>query len=434
MKQESFWMPFSANRAFKTAPKMVVRSEGMYYYDQDDQPVLDMAAGLWCSNLGHGRREIADAISAAAHKLDYAPTFNFGHPQAFELAERLTEHCAADINHVFFTTSGSDAVDTALKMALAYQRLRGCPGKNMIISRARAYHGVNFGGTAVGGVQANTRMFERWGNVDFLPHTLDTANHAFTKGLPEGGTEQADVLLDLIDLHGADQIAAVILEPVAGAGGLIPPPQEYLKRIETICRENDILLILDEVICAFGRIGAFTGGQRFDVTPDLFTSAKGLTNGAVPMGAVFVNDKVFDAFMQVEGQGIELFHGYTYSGHPLACAAAMACLDLYQQDGLLQRAGGEIAVAMETTLHQFRSANGIKDIRNFGLLGAIEFAPSDVPGEVGSAVVAAAWRNGLVVRGLGDTIAVSPPLTVEQKHIDEFGEKLSSAIQEAVGT
>lgn len=433
MNQEPFWMPFSANRTFKTAPKMVVRSDGMYYYDGQGKPILDMAAGLWCSNLGHGRKEVADAISKAAHQLDYAPTFNFGHPSAFELAERLTDQCDPSINHVFFTTSGSDAVDTALKIALAYQRLNGRAGKNMIISRAKAYHGVNFGGTAVGGVEANTRMFERWGNVDFLPHTLDTDKNAFTRGLPAGGIEEADALLDLIALHGADQIAAVILEPVAGAGGLIPPPQDYLKRIETICREHDILLILDEVICAFGRIGDFTGGQRFGVTPDIFTSAKGLTNGAVPMGAVFVNDEVFDAFMQVDGAGIELFHGYTYSGHPLACAAALACLDLYQQDGVLNRAAGEIAQAMETTLHQFRSANGIKDIRNFGLLGAIEFTPTDVPGEVGTAVVAAAWRNGLVLRGLGDTVAVSPPLIMQAEHNAEFGEKLSAAIREAVG-
>ena len=433
MQNQAFWMPFSANRAFKEAPRLVERSKGMYYYDESGQPILDMAAGLWCSNLGHGRPEVAEAIARAARDLDYAPSFNIGHPDAFELAERLVAQSAANINHVFFTTSGSEAVDTALKIALAYQRLRGKPGKNVLVSRSKAYHGVNFGGTAVGGVSSNTAMFERWGNVQFLPHTLDVGKNAFSRGLPEWGVERADALLGLIEIHGADAIAAVIVEPVAGAGGMIPPPKGYLQRLAEICRAHDILLIFDEVICGFGRLGGFTGGDVFGVTPDIYTCAKGLTNGSVPMGAVFVDDAIYDAFMQIEGAGIEFWHGYTYSAHPLACAAALACLDLYTGEDLFTRAGGPIAKSMEDALHQMRRLNGVVDVRNVGLLGAVQFQPSDTPGEVGGEVVRAAWRHGLVVRGLGDTIAVSPPLNIETDHLEEFAQKLTSAVQEVVG-
>ncbi|MEM7101115.1 MAG: aminotransferase class III-fold pyridoxal phosphate-dependent enzyme [Pseudomonadota bacterium] len=434
MQNEAFWMPFSANRDFKAAPRLVERSSGMYYYDEDGQPILDMAAGLWCSNLGHGREEVAAAIGARARELDYAPSFNIGHPDAFILAERLVAEAADDINHVFFTTSGSEAVDTALKIALAYQRLRGNPGKNLLVSRSKAYHGVNFGGTAVGGVSSNTAMFERWGNVQFLPHTLDIERNAFSRGLPEQGVDRADALLDIIEVHGADAIAAVIVEPVAGAGGMIPPPQGYLERLAKICRDHDILVIFDEVICGFGRIGGFTGGDVFGVTPDIFTSAKGLTNGAVPMGAVFVSDEVYDVFMQTSSTGIEFWHGYTYSAHPLACAAALACLDVYSGEALFTRATGPIADELENALHTVRGLNGVIDVRNVGLLGAVQFQPGQRPGQVGGDVVRAAWQQGLVVRGLGDTIAVSPPLNIESQHIREFSEKITRAIQQVVGS
>jgi len=431
MKLDSHWMPFTPNTKFKAQPRMLESAEGMYWTSKEGKSVLDMTAGLWCTNLGHGRPEIAKAIFDSATKLDYAPSFNFGHESSFVLAERLTELAPGDLNKVFFTTSGSEAVDTALKIALSYQISRGKAGKKMILSREMSYHGVNFGGTAVGGINVNTRNYSGWGNVSHIPHTLDIERNAFSRGLTEHGIERADALADLIEFHGAENIAALIVEPIAGAGGVIIPPQGYLQRLREICTEHDILLIFDEVVCAFGRTGSFTAAQEFDVQPDLMTSAKGLTSGTVPMGAVFVSDEIYQTIIDAN-DGIEFFHGYTYSAHPLACAAALTCLDIYQREGLFTRANEGIGSYLEQVLHRLKELPGVVDIRNYGLLGAIQFEsrPGEVP--LGSQVFAKAWDHGLMIRGAGDSIIISPPLIVEKSHIDEFSEKIWQSIKAVV--
>jgi len=428
MKLDSHWMPFTANKNFKAHPRMLASAEGMYWTSQEGNSILDMTAGLWCTNLGHSRPEIAKAIFQSAQTLDYAPSFNFGHAASFELAERLTALTPGDLNKVFFTTSGSEAVDTALKIALSYQVSRGQGGKKMILSREMSYHGVNFGGTAVGGLNANTRNYSRWAEVDHIPHTLDVERNAFSRGLPEHGIERADVLQDLIDFHGAENIAALIVEPIAGAGGVIIPPQGYLKRLREICTANDILLIFDEVVCAFGRTGSFTAAEEFSVQPDLMTSAKGLTSGTVPMGAVFVSDQIHDTIINAS-EGIEFFHGYTYSAHPLACAAALACLDIYQRENLFERANQGIGAYLEQVLHNLRDLPSVVDVRNYGLLGAIQFESQDQGLPLGSQVFAKAWENGLMIRGAGDSIIISPPLILENSHIDEFSEKIWKSIK-----
>lgn len=431
MKLDPHWMPFTANKNFKSNPRMLVSAKGMYWTNDDGNAVLDMTAGLWCSNLGHGRPEIAEAIYASAQKLDYAPSFNFGHASSFELAERLTDLAPGDLNKVFFTTSGSEAVDTALKIALSYQVSRGKSSKRMIISREMSYHGVNFGGTAVGGIGVNTKNYSRWGDVDHIPHTLDIERNAFSRGLPKLGAERADVLEDLVKLHGAENISALIVEPIAGAGGVIMPPEGYLQRLREICTKNDILLIFDEVVCAFGRTGSFTAAQEFGVQPDLITSAKGLTSGTVPMGAVFVSDEIYNTIIDAS-DGIEFFHGYTYSAHPLACAAALACLDLYGKENLFARANQGIGSYFEQVLHNLKDLPGVIDVRNYGLLGAVQFEsrPDAVP--LGGQVFAKAWDNGLMVRASGDSIIVSPPLILDKTHIDEFSEKIWQSIKAVV--
>ncbi len=431
MKLDPHWMPFTANKNFKAEPRMLESAEGMYWTNDKGQSVLDMTAGLWCTNLGHGRPEVAKAIYDSAQKLDYAPSFNFGHASSFELAERLCDLAPGDLNKVFFTTSGSEAVDTALKIALSYQVSRGKSGKRMIISREMSYHGVNFGGTAVGGIGVNTRHYSRWGDVDHLPHTLDIERNAFSRGLPEFGIERADVLENLVQLHGAENIAALIVEPIAGAGGVIIPPHGYLQRLREICTENDILLIFDEVVCAFGRTGSFTAAQEFDVQPDLMTSAKGLTSGTVPMGAVFVSDEIYQTVVDAS-EGIEFFHGYTYSAHPLACAAALACLDIYEREGLFTRANNGIGSYLEQVMHKLKELPGVIDIRNYGLLGAVQFESRGDGAPIGSQVFAKAWESGLMVRGAGDSIIISPPLIVEKSHIDEFSEKIWHSIKAVV--
>lgn len=432
MKLDAHWMPFTANKAFKASPRMLQSARGMYWTNGDGQQVLDMTAGLWCSNLGHGRESVARAMYDSSVQLDYAPSFGFGHAASFELAERLAGHAPASLNHVFFTNSGSESVDTAIKMALAYQRARGQAGKRMIISRERAYHGVNLGGTAVGGIPTNTRAFGRWTAVDHLSSTLDIDRNAFSKGLPRYGVEHADELEQLIALHGAENIAAVIVEPIAGAGGVIIPPRGYLKRLREICDAQDVLLIFDEVVCGFGRTGAFTAGIEFDVVPDLFTIAKGLTSGVVPMGAVICSDALHDQVVE-SAEGIEFFHGYTYSAHPIACAAALACLDIYEDEGLFTRVNQGIGKYFEHVLHNLKDLPGIVDIRNYGLLGAIEFADDGEQPPVGVAVFQAAWEQGLMVRGLGNAVVMSPPLVLEEAHIDEFAEKIWRAIRAVTG-
>jgi beta-alanine--pyruvate transaminase len=433
MNFDAHWMPFTNNRAFRHSPRLLESASGMYYTSVEGEQILDMTAGLWCSNLGHGRVEVADAIAAAARRMDFVPSFNLGHAGAFELAERLADLSPGTLDHVFFTNSGSEAVDTALKMALAYQTARGQGGRRMIISRERAYHGVNLGGTATGGITSNTRAFGRWAQVDHLPHTLDIERNAFSKGLPKYGVEKADALDALVQFHGAENVAAVIVEPIAGAGGMIPPPVGYLKRLREICDAHDILLIFDEVVCGFGRVGAFIASIEFDVTPDLFTLAKGLTSGTVPMGAVVCTSQVRDTILEASPSGIEFWHGYTYSAHPLACAAALACLDLYEREGLFTRAGEGIGQYLEQVLHNLEDMDCVIDIRNYAMLGAVEFEPQFDQPPLGTQVFAKAWENGLMVRGLGDAIAISPPLIAEPAHVDECAEKLWRSIRDVVG-
>jgi beta-alanine--pyruvate transaminase len=421
-------MPFTANKAFKAKPRMLAAADGMYWTDGDGKQVLDMTAGLWCSNLGHGREAVARAMYESSVKLDYAPSFGFGHAASFELAERLAALAPEPLKHVFFTNSGSESVDTAIKMAIAYHHARGQGGRNIFIARERAYHGVNLGGTAVGGITTNTRTFGRWGAVDHLSSTLDIERNAFSKGLPKFGTEKAEELEQLIMLHGAENIAALIVEPIAGAGGVIIPPQGYLKRLREICDRHGVLLIFDEVVCAFGRTGSFTAADEFRIIPDIMTMAKGLTNGAVPMGAVLCSRAIHDQVM-ASGEGIEFFHGYTYSAHPIACAGALACLDIYQAEGLFTRVNEGIGKYFEHVLHNLKDLPGIVDIRNYGLLGAIEFADQGEQPPLGVRVFQQAWDQGLMVRGLGTAIVVSPPLIAEESHIDEFAEKIWRSIR-----
>ena len=416
-----YWMPFTANRQFKAAPRMLVAAEGMHYVTDDGRRVLDAIAGMWCVNAGHGRRPIIDAIKAQAERMDYATAFQMGHPGAFELSSKLVQLLPGDLDHVFFANSGSEAVDTALKIAIAYHRARGEGARTRLIGRERGYHGVGFGGISVGGIANNRKMFgQLLAGVDHLPHTLNLEHAAFSRGQPDWGAHLADELENLVTLHDASTIAAVIVEPVAGSTGVIVPPNGYLERLRAICDRHGIVMILDEVITGFGRLGASFGAERFGIVPDIITMAKGLTNGAVPMSAVAVRKGIFDAFMQGPPETVELFHGYTYSGHPLACAAGIATLDLYAAEGLFQRAA-EMAPVWEDALHSLKGLPNIIDIRNIGLVGAVEFAPRDgAPGARAYDCFIRCFEGGLAVRQTGDVIAMSPPLIVTAEQIDEI--------------
>ncbi len=419
MKTDSFWMPFTPNRAFKETPRVVSRAEGVMIYDSADRPVLDATAGLWCSNLGHCRTEIADAVSAQLKTLDFTSIFNFAHELSFNYAERLVEHTPAGINHVFFGNSGSEAVETALKIAMQYWTVKGQGQKKRFIGREKAYHGVNFGCISVGGLTPNFKTFGQWLMVDHLPHTLDIKHNAFSRGLPEQGVELADELENLLNFHGAETVAAVIVEPIAGAGGVILPPKGYLKRLREICTRHDVLLIFDEVITGWGRTGSAFAATEFDVMPDMITSAKGITNAAVPLSATFVSDEIYDTCMQRSSSPVEIFHGYTYSGHPVACAAGMAALDIYEKEALLTRAGGDIGRYWQEALHSLADLPQVIDVRNYGLMGAIELdTPAHLKGQMGARALSVAWEKGVMVRGIGDAIAMSPPLIVEPEHID----------------
>jgi beta-alanine--pyruvate transaminase len=428
---EAFWMPFTANRQFKAHPRLLVSAEGMHYKDAEGQKILDATAGLWCVNAGHCRTRIVDAVQKQVAELDFAPGFQMGHPGPFRLAQRLAEIAPAPLKHVFFTNSGSESVDTALKIALAYHRVRGEGGRQRLIGRERGYHGVGFGGMAVGGI-ANNRKFFGVGlpGVDHLPHTHDLAHNAFSRGEPEWGAHLADSLEAIVTLHDKSTIAAVIVEPVAGSTGVLIPPKGYLKRLREICDKHQLLLIFDEVITGFGRLGAPFASQYFDVVPDMITLAKGLTNATVPMGAVLVRDEIYDAFMKGP-EGIELFHGYTYSGHPLACAAGNAALDIYEEEGLLTRAA-ELARYWEDALHQLKGLPHVIDVRNLGLVGAIELEP--IPGkptERAVSVFRQAFDKGVLIRTTGDTIALSPPLVVEKGQIDQIADTLRAVLKAA---
>ncbi len=421
---DAFWMPFTANRQFKASPRLLVGAKGMFYQSDDGREILDGTAGLWCCNAGHGHVEIADAVRDQLMSLDFAPTFQMGHPIAFEFADRLRNIAPDGFDHVFFTGSGSESVDTALKIALAYHRARGEGSRTRLIGRERGYHGVGFGGISVGGLVNNRRMFgSLLTGVDHLPHTHLPQN-AFTRGQPEHGAELADELERIVALHGAETIAAVIVEPLAGSTGVLVPPKGYLERLREITRKYGILLIFDEVITGFGRLGAPFASQALGVVPDMFTTAKGITNGALPMGAVFAQGFVHDAFMNGPESAIELFHGYTYSGHPVAAAAGIATLDVYEKGGLLTRAA-ELAPYWEEAMHGLRDAPFVKDIRNLGLVAGIELeSRADAAGARGYDVFVECFHAGLLIRVTGDTIALSPPLIVDTAQIDRIADTI----------
>ena len=425
----SFWMPFTANRAFKSDPRLFVSAEGMHYRSSDGRQVLDGTAGLWCVNAGHGRAPITEAIRRTAGELDYAPTFQLGHPLPFELATRLGAIMPPGLDRIFFANSGSEAVDSALKIALAYQRSRGLGGKTRLIGRERGYHGTGFGGISVGGIVNNRRAFGTLlAGVDHLPHTHSLQDMAFSRGQPSWGAHLADDLERIVALHGAETIAAVIVEPVAGSTGVLIPPLGYLERLREITHKHDILLIFDEVITAFGRLGTATAAERFGVTPDLITMAKGLTNGAVPMGAVAASRAVHDQIVENAPDGIELFHGYTYSGHPLAAAAGIATLDIYRDEGLFARAAA-LEQRWENALHALRGTRHVIDLRNLGLVAGIELEPrAGAPGKRGTEVFQRCFDAGLLVRATGDTLALSPPLIVEDTQIDTMFGMLAEQI------
>jgi beta-alanine--pyruvate transaminase len=426
---EAFWMPFTANRQFKANPRMLARAEGMYYWTPEGRPVLDAAAGLWCVNAGHGRREITDAVAKQIAVMDYAPPFQMGHPIGFEFASVLASIAPKGLDRVFFTNSGSESVDTALKIAIAYHRVRGEGARTRLIGRERGYHGVGFGGISVGGMVNNRKFFgSLLPGVDHIRHTHDPSRNLFSKGLPAHGAEFADDLERLVALHDASTIAAVIVEPIAGSTGVLLPPVGYLKRLRELCTKYGILLIFDEVITGFGRTGSAFASQEFGVLPDLITCAKGLTNGAVPMGAVLVQRNIHDAFMSGPAGAIELFHGYTYSAHPIACAAGLATQEIYRSEGLFERAKA-MAPYWADAAHSLRGRRNVVDIRTYGLVAGIELASREgAPGARAYDALVAAFNAGLLIRITGDTIAMSPPLVIERKEVDRIYETLAGII------
>ena len=417
---DAFWMPFTASRQFKSAPRLLARAKDMHYWTPEGRQVLDAVAGLWCVNAGHARPKIVAAIAAQAAEMDFAPPFNMAHPKSFELAEKLVAITPKGLDKVFYTNSGSEAVDTALKMAVAYHRARGEGQRTRLIGRERGYHGVNFGGISVGGIAGNRKSFGTMvGGVDHLRHTHDLQKNAFSRGMPEHGAELADDLERIVALNDASTIAAVIVEPVAGSTGVLLPPKGYLERLRAICDKHGILLIFDEVITGFGRLGSPFAATHFNVTPDLMTVAKGISNGCVPMGAVFAKSAIHDVFMTGPEHVIEFPHGYTYSAHPLACAASLATLETYADEGLLTR-GAKMAPVFEHAVHSLRELPHVIDIRNIGLVGAIELA--SIPGNPGKRafdIFRECFERGVLIRTTGDIIALSPPLIVEESHIDQ---------------
>lgn len=427
----AFWMPFTSNRQFKKNPRMFVSADGMYYKTADGRQVLDGTAGLWCCNAGHNQPKIVEAIRQQAGELDYAPAFQMGHPKAFELATRLCDMAPAPFEHAFFTNSGSESVETALKIALAYHRARGEGGRTRLIGRERGYHGVNFGGISVGGIVNNRKFFGTLLNgVDHLPHTHLPDQNAFVKGQPEHGAYLADELERIAALHGPETIAAVIVEPMAGSTGVLMPPKNYLERLREICTKHGILLIFDEVITGFGRLGSSFAAEHFGVMPDMITCAKGLTNGVIPMGAVLATSEIHDAFMQGPENMIELFHGYTYSGNPIASAAGLATLETYREQALFERAA-DLAPYWEEGLHSLRGLPHVIDIRNMGLIGAVELEP--IAGEPTKRAFQAfldCYDKGVLIRTTGDIIAMSPPLIIEKSQIDQLFGTLAEVLKE----
>lgn len=428
---EAHWMPFSGNRQFKADPRMIVSAQGCYYTDADGRKIFDGLSGLWCSGLGHGHPKITEAVSKQVATLDYAPAFQFGHPQSFALANRIRELTPAGLDYVFFTGSGSEAADTALKMARAYWRAKGQAGKTLLIGREKGYHGVNFGGISVGGIPGNRKLFGQGVQADHLPHTLLKEN-AFSRGMPQHGVELADRLLDLIALHDASNIAAVIVEPFSGSAGVVIPPQGYLQRLREICDAHNILLIFDEVITGFGRVGAYTAAQAFGVTPDIMNIAKQVTNGAQPLGAVVAKKDIYDTFMAGGGPDymVEFAHGYTYSAHPVACAAGLAALDVLVAENMVDRVQA-LAAHFENAVHSLKGEKHVADIRNYGLAAGLTIAA--VPGEPARRpfeIAMKCWQKGFYVRYGGDTIQLAPPFIATPAEIDRLVSALGDAIRE----
>ena len=428
---EAYWMPYTANKQFKDDPRIIVEGQGAYFTDAEGRKIFDGLSGLWTCGAGHCRPEIAEAVSKQLRTLDYAPGFQYGHPSAFKLANRIKDFMPEGLDYVFYTDSGSESADTSLKIARAYWRKKGMPSKTKLIGRVKGYHGVNFGGFSVGGIGANRTLYGQGVDADHLPHTLLKEN-AFTRGMPQTGAEKADELLELIGLHDASNIAAVIVEPMAGSAGVIPPPVGYLKRLREICDQHNILLIFDEVITGFGRMGSNTGAEEFGVTPDILNVAKQLTNGAVPMGAVIVKGDIYQTFMDNGGPDymIEMPHGYTYSGHPVACAAALASLDILEKDNLIPRVK-EMSPIFEDALHSLKGTKYISDIRNYGLAGALQIEP--YPGEPARRpyeIAMKCWEKGFYVRYGGDTIQLGLPFIVENQQIDDLINAIGESINE----
>ncbi|NNC22994.1 aminotransferase class III-fold pyridoxal phosphate-dependent enzyme [Salinisphaera sp. USBA-960] len=418
---DAYWMPFTGNRQFKAEPRIITAAHGCHYYDADGQAILDSLSGLWCASFGHGRTAIADSIAETVRELDYAPPFQFGHPAQFKLAKRVVDLTPAGLDHAFFTNSGSESADTALKMARAYWQKRGADTKTRLIGRAKGYHGVNIGGTSVGGIEANRADLGGLWPADHLSHTLVDENR-FSRGIPESGAERADELEALIATHGADNIAAVMVEPVAGSAGVIVPPAGYLQRLRAICDRHDVLLIFDEVLTGFGRTGASFGAELFGVRPDMMTLAKNMTNGTVPMGAVVVSDAIYRTFMEQDlpHYQIEFAHGYTYSGHPLACAAGLAALDLYENEQMVAKSAA-LAPYFEEQIHRLRGLPHVSDIRNIGLAGALEIETVDgEPSKRPWKLSMGAWQRGMYLRYGGNTVQLGPPLISEREHIDQM--------------
>ena len=428
---EELWMPFTANRAFKRAPRLLASASDMHYRDVGGRTILDGTSGLWCVNAGHCRLPIVEAIHHSAATLDFAPGFQMGHPSSFALASELAELAPGDLDHVFFTNSGSEAVDSALKIALAYHRSRGEPERVRFVGRMRGYHGVGFGGISVGGIEANRKAFaaQLLPQVDHLPHTHDLAHNAFSRGQPAWGAHLAEALERIVAERGARTLAAVIVEPMAGSTGVLVPPKGYLEKLRAICDAHGILLVFDEVITGFGRLGAPFGATYFGIRPDMLTVAKGITNGAVPMGAVVVRRGIYQSVVDATESGIEFFHGYTYSGHPLACAAGLATLDLYRREGLFERAAS-LAPFWEEAVHSLKGLPHVIDVRNLGLVAGIELEPRPgAPGARGYDTLVESFRAGLLVRVTGDIIALSPPLIIERAQIEELVELLRGVLK-----
>jgi len=417
---DEYWMPFTPNRDFKSDPKMVVRAEGMYYWNERGERLIDASSGLFCVNAGHARKEIADAVGAQLRELDFVAPFTRGHPKQFELASRVAELTPGDLNRIFFVNSGSEAVDSAMKVALAYHQARGQAGRTMFISRERAYHGVNFGGVALSGIVNNRRRYGMGvAGVAHMRHTHLKQNY-FTRGEAEHGADLAEDLLRFVNLYGAENIAACFVEPIAGSTGCIVPPKGYLTRLREICDAHGILLVFDEVITGFGRTGAAFAAQSFGVTPDVMTMAKGITNAAQPMGAVAISERIHDTIMGAAQEGaIEFFHGYTYSGHPAACAAGLATLDIYRKEGLFER-GRALSPYFLDGLYSLRDAPHVVDIRGYGMFGAIDLAADGAPGRRGHAFQKKLFDNGLHLKATGDSALVAPPLIAEKQHIDSI--------------